>query len=752
LRPTLHLVCALHFHQPLGLGPSALDEAFEQYYDVLLDVLEEDPHLKLNLHFAGSILEHAVARRPDFVDRLKGLMKDERIEVLGGAFFDPVLPSIPDRDALSQLQFTVNFFHRTFFRVPKGAWLCLRAWDAGLLRLLTGAGVRYTLLDDAQFVVAGLTPGQIHGHFATERAGHSVSVFPVDASLVDAVARNDKPQLIATLESLARGSRSNGNGNAAGSGAAGGNPADSGLEVFAGDGEILMQDGHLADFLAALRSEHHWVKTHLMEEAWQQFPSRGRVYLPASARPDLADWCRPADAVARRRHFVRRMESAGAWDEAQHFLSGVVWDNFLVKYPEANQLHKRMLRVSDRVDQLRNLLAERQRSGRASDADTRARQALERACAALWRSQNHSAYWHGGPQNAGVYDPGLRQQTVRELLGAERIVDRVLGESGQKSITQADVDADGRDEIVLRTPHFSAIVHTGHGGTVWELDLCERSIPLQTSFSPVEEPYHERLAGNEVALVSDEEPLPAPSPASSGTHQVQAGTVPALASLALDRVPRGAFQDHFLAPETTLDSFARRQYRELGDFACEPYEVVKVAGSGSEEVGSVVVGRSGTVKDVGRTLLLRIEKTFRFDVGRPRLQLGHVLKNRSREPVSVWYGLEWTFGLPSGRPGDVRIRTLQDDMERFARLADGPADLGRQTWFEWQDPGADLAVIFELDRPMTLWWTPVTTVYQGPAGWVEAVQGHTLLLHAPLEVWGLEQQAFNLRVDFVAAS
>ena len=728
MRPTLNTVCVFHFHQPTGVHPNAIEKAFDDYYEVLLDQIEASTQLRLNLHFTGTVLEHALARRPAFIDRLRRLWKQERIEMLGGAFHDPVLPSIPDRDALGQLQYTTNFFSKNLGRAPLGAWLCLRSWDPARIRTLALTGARYTLLDDAQFVIAGLHPDEIHGWYSTERSGHALSVFPIDASFVSAVQVSDRDGLVETLETLGRNV----------------GPGRSYPEVFAGDGEALMRNGQLGQLLAVLREEHHWVKTLTLEQAWSGFPGRGRLYLPSSCQPELGDWCRPAAAVARRRTWAREMALMGVWEQAQQFVGVVVWDNFLVKYPEANRLHKRMLRVSRRIDELRTVVARNHRAGKNVDA---VRRILEKACSALWRSQNHSVYWHGGPLNPGIYDPVLRQRTLRELLAAERVIDRVLDgkEPAPWETVAADHDADGRDEIRVRTPHFSAIIDPDQGGGFWELDLRKRNIALHSSLSPVEEPYHQRVVGNEILLVDDDaDTLPSIGPSSEAE--------PALATLTIDRVPRGAFQDHFLGPETSLESFARRQFRELGDFAAEPYEVLKTVGPNGGEAGSVSVGRSGVVKDVDRTMLLRVEKTYRFSTSRARLHVEHELQNRSREAASVWHGLEWTFGIPSTRVDKVTVMTLGegDDGEQQAwSLADGPVDLGEHSWFEWEDAGSELAIVVELDRPMRLWWAPVSTVAMGTDRFHDIVQGNTLLMHGPAEIWGTEKQDLKIRFDFI---
>ncbi|MCP4871809.1 MAG: DUF1926 domain-containing protein [Proteobacteria bacterium] len=728
--PALTLAVVLHFHQPTGTSPSVIEEAFEKVYEPLLDRLEQGSQVRLNLHFAGTILEHALARQPAFLDRLARLWDDERIELLGGAFHDPVLPSIPERDAIGQLTFTANFYKKHFGKLPKGAWLCLRTWDPALIRALVRSGVSYTLLDDAQFVGAGLHPNAIHGHYTTERAGHTMAVFPIDAAIVETISGDDDPRpALRRLAEIERGNHA---------------------EVFAGDGHKLIRGGRLGPLMETLESEYHWLKTTMLEHAWANQAAAGRVYLPTSCQPELGEWCRPAAAAQRQRHLMRELAAMGVLEQAQQLAGGVVFDNFLVKYPEVNRLHKRMLRVSQRIDELRGALARHHRAGKNVD---KARGCLEKACSALWRSQNHSVYWHGGPMNTGIYDTRLRQGTLRELLLAEKIVDRVL--DGKKpepwQARVADHDADGRDEVLVKTAFFSAVVHPGEGASLSELDLRQAAIALHSSLSPVEEPYHQRFVGNEVALVLEDD-AGAMMPALPVEQEVE----PVLAGLTLERVARRSFQDLFLGPETTLMSWARRQFRDMGTFASDGWVMMKAVAPGNGEhadCGEVILGRSGVVKEPDKSLLLRMEKRFGFDVGKARLIIDDTLVNRSRDAASVWFGLEWTLGLLGGDPDAVTIKALSsDDKETVAKLSDGPVDLGEATWLEIEDRRAGLAIVVELSRPMDLWWAPVTTIHQGADEFAETVQGSTLLLHAPMQIWGQEEQRLQVRVDFLPVS
>ncbi|MEE2830336.1 MAG: alpha-amylase/4-alpha-glucanotransferase domain-containing protein, partial [Myxococcota bacterium] len=712
VRPSLQVACVLHGHQPPGVGGEAVATAIDTVYMSLLERLEGAAGLRLNLHVSGAILAFASEHRPEFLQRMRSLVKEDRLELLGGAFHDPVLPSIPARDALGQLVYASNFLAEHCGGTPHGAWLSLRAWDASVVAPLDDAGLSYSLVDSAAFVDAGLEPWEVHGYFTTERHGKSVALFPIDEVLSQVVLEEGAGGLAAALDRLAL------------------RPQPPSLLVLALGVEALWASEQQDALFLCLEDNDHWMKTNLLGNFWEAESSSGRVYLGQSAWPRIRNWCRPVSAES-------DDLSKGSEDGT------VLWDNVLVRYEESNRLHKRMLRVSARIDQLRQVLARQKRKGKNISG---ARKLLEKACGTLWRAQGHHTYWHGAELNLGIYDPVLRCAALRDLMAAERAVDRVLAgrEPPPWEELIADHDGDGVDEVLVRSEHLRAIIDPARGGGLSELDLRPMGIALLSALDPVAEPYHSTPAGTEVQLVFEEGEAETPA---AREEEGRLDAFPALARLAVGSMRRGAFLDHFLGPETTLASFARRQFRELGNFADGSYDLISPSGRSVD--GELAVGRSGVVKDGETSALFRVEKTYRFDLEHPRMTLEHSISNRSRDPASSWFGLEWTFGLPLGHAGGVSLKTQGESGEQVFRLTDGPAEISDVSWLEWEDRESGLAIVLELDRPHGVWWLPVQTIARGPEGWREDIQGNTFLFHGPAEIWGHEERRFQLRIGFL---
>ncbi|HEX2476906.1 MAG TPA: alpha-amylase, partial [Lacipirellulaceae bacterium] len=103
MSPTLRLVLVFHNHQPIGNFDGVFEQAYQDSYRPFLDVLEQYSELPIGLHVSGSLMEWLVARHPEYIDRLARLVAAGRVEIVGGAFYEPILTMIPRRDRVGQI-------------------------------------------------------------------------------------------------------------------------------------------------------------------------------------------------------------------------------------------------------------------------------------------------------------------------------------------------------------------------------------------------------------------------------------------------------------------------------------------------------------------------------------------------------------------------------------------------------------------------------------------------------------------------
>ncbi len=685
------LLLALDVQAPVLAGDDDLARITEHRLVPLVRRLRAAPELRCALHASTRLLHWMITEQPHHWVDLRELADDGRLELLGGGFYDPVLPAIPEHDAQGQLKLTSSFFRETMGRVPTGAWISGRAWDPALPAVFNRAGFTFTLIDDFHLVDSGLDPEDVHGYFMAERNGFSLALFPIHRELQARVLDADMAQREGLLREFAssHGERT----------------AVLAFDDLRDDDDVE----RVLSVLETLRDNRHWLKMRRFDEVLESEEPGGLLYLPGRVRPEGLD-----DAV-----------------------NAVGWQRFLSQYPEVNHLHKRMLLASYRVQHMRTSVRSGALRLRDDREARRVRDLVERASTQLWRSQANEAYWHG--QQLGFYEPEVRRDVLRQILAAERVADRVLQvDRSTFRCRTMDYDCDGHDELVVEAGELGAIIAPRRGGAMIDLDLRDRYLGLGTVMRRHEEPYHLGVTPGDIQLVGDGEPV----------NYTATSTMPEEVAehLWVDRQGRHSFTDRFLAPGTSFDAWMRGCFRDVGDFADRPYEIMKQKEGTADGEGAIHLCRNGTVSDGDRDSLIRIEKSLYFSTDQPRLRVAYTLINRYFEPAAAHFGVEINLCLPSG--ARARFNTVCADGDVEDRVGT-PRELHRVAYLEIIDEEADLVICLYPDGPVDVWIMPVETVHRMDGRFVVIHQGIALLLHDDHDLWGAEERRIGMRLELL---
>ncbi|MBM3333616.1 DUF1925 domain-containing protein, partial [Candidatus Sumerlaeota bacterium] len=449
---TVSLVLGVHNHQPVGNFDHILEEGYQKAYRPFLEVVERHPAVRFAFHNTGCLLDWLAERYPDYIDRLRELVARGQAEILGGGYYEPILPVIPDHDKIGQIRLMSEKIEQMFGVRPRGMWLAERVWEPHLPRFIREAGIEFTTLDDSHFKCAGLGELQTLGYYLTEETGQAIAVFPINEKLRYAIPFREPSETIEYLRSVATddGSR---------------------LVVMADDGEKFgiwpgthkhcYEDRWLEHFFAALEENSSWIRLLGFAEALGRLPPLGRVYLPAASYREMMEWALPADAIERYEDFVRSLEGRPDFESEKVFVRGGFWRNFIAKYDEANHLHKRMIRISQKIESA----AQKAKGSRRKTRE----EILQRARMALWRGQCNCAYWHG--VFGGLYLTHLRSAIYRNLVEADALAnDATHTTKAWAEIEKADFDCDGHDELLVATPAHILIFKPSAGGSLVEHD------------------------------------------------------------------------------------------------------------------------------------------------------------------------------------------------------------------------------------------------------------------------------------------
>ncbi len=698
MAPRISLALALHNHQPVGNFGWVFAEVYETAYLPMLEALERHPGVRLGLHYTGPLLEWLAAERPDFVERLRALVRRGQVELLGGGMFEPVLASLPERDRIAQLTRMADAVEALSGARPTGAWLAERVWEPDLPTSLVRAGYRYTIVDDNHFRAAAI-PEEAHwGAYTTEDQGAILRVFGTEQGLRYRIPFGDVDDVIAYLRAHAteEGDR---------------------VGVMGDDGEKFGSwpttwehcwgaTRWVDRFFSALEANADWLTT-ITPGGWlaERAPI-GRVYLPTASYAEMGEWVLPADESLVFADLLHRAR-AEHLPEAR-YLRGGFWRNFQVKYREINDLHKRMLGVSQKVAALPE--------GPAREA------ALDH----LMRGQSNDCYWHG--LFGGIYISHMRLATHEHLILAEDIADRVARDTGERvdGGRVVDADMDGIDEVVLSTPGQVVVVKPNEGGGVGTWDIRPVAHALAAVMRRRPEAYHATLVEHERRLAA-EDAQAAAGGAVGSIHDRVTTKEPGLAErLHYDGYERRSGLVHVLPAGTGAEAFLDAAFEELGDLVDGAYAVSDLADD------HVTLVRDGSVRAGDARVPVHATKILAVGGARaaPTLEETVTLENRGAAAIDGILAVEWATTMLGGggnpaawyAAGDVRTtHDATGSVEEMDVVRSGNTYIG-------------VEVATRAEPPASAFWGPIETVSNSEAGFERVYQGSALVITWPLHL------------------
>jgi alpha-amylase len=691
---SIHLVLVLHNHQPVGNFDGVIEQAFYDSYRPFLDVFEGYPNLRIGLHVSGPLLEWLDARQPDYVDRLAALVGEGRIEIVGGAFYEPILTMIPSRDRIGQIRDYSAWLKDRLSGEIQGMWPAERVWEQSLVRDIADAGIRYTLIDDFHFKAAGLAEEELFGYFLTEDDGRVISLFPGSERLRYTVPFAAPQETIDYLGRIAE-------------------RRPGALVVFADDGEKfgswpethrhVYDQGWLRNFFDHLSRNQHWINVTTPSEALRTVAPSGKIYLPDASYREMTEWVLPADRQNDLLDARHDLEHDPRWPRIAPFVRGGYWRNYKVKYPEANEMYARMMMVSRRLEEVEVAGAG---AGRPPQRATNER--VDEARRELYRGQCNCAYWHGA--FGGIYLPHLRNAVYHHLIAAENLLEEVSGRQGTWiEAVAGDWNFDARQEVRLANDQLVALVAPAAGGTVYELDVRAVCHNLLATLARRPEAYHRKVrsgaATGEGAAASIHDRVVFKQ---QGLEQ----------RLGYDPYPRKCLVDHFFEVDASADSVARGDARELGDFVLGVYEARLRRNPDRIQVQMTRDGAAGG-------LPLRITKGVTLAAGSATMEIAYLIEGLPPDRV-LHFAVELNF---AGMPAGAEDRFFHD--ARGTRLGHLGArlNLSEATQLALRDEWLGLDVTLAANRPTEFWTYPVETVSQSEGGFELVHQSVAVLPH-----------------------
>jgi len=682
----LYLGLVLHNHQPVGNYGFVIERVYEQAYGPMLEALERHPAVRVAMHTSGCLFDWIAAHRPDYIERLRGLCERGQVEMLTGGYYEPILPMIPDADKLGQIGKLTAYVQERFGQRPSGLWLTERVWEPGLPAPLARAGVEWTLVDDAHFRMAGLTEAALDGYYVTEDQGERVKMFAGSQRLRYEIPWADVDAVIGGLRRRLDASA-----------------GEAPYAVLGDDGEKfgawpttyahVWEEGWIERFFTALERASSWLELMPPGEYARRFDGRGLVYLPTASYAEMMEWALPVPASAEY-HRVSEQLAAEGREDALRYMRGGFWRSFLAKYSEANAMHKRGLRIEEKL----------------GAGESAAREAL-------WQAQCNCPYWHG--VFGGLYLRHVRAATNANLVRAERLADEAAGAAGI-TVSQRDYDFDGHGDVLVQSADISLLLHPRYGGMISELDLRRRDYAMLDVLARRREAYHEALFDGSEQQASAEV---------ANIHGAVRVKEQGLATcLVFDRQRRGGLQEWILAEDAEPGEFAR------GGAAAtfEPDGAWKHRERRAKDRAVVHLERAANG--------WRVTKAVEVPARGESLTVRYRVTNTSAEHRTGRFVSEWNIAPPQARDGDDRVARVEAGDARVELRCQTGAVEGVATFAV--RGSAAYALRCDAGEPCDVWHFPVDTVSSSEGGLERVSQGASVSLVRRLDLAAGASAAF----------
>jgi len=192
------LILGSHAHVPYGAETSEFEKTYAGLVRPFISGLCKFPHIQAALHYSGVLLHWIERSHPEMFMSIEDMVNRKQVEMLGGGFYEPMLPIIPSQDKIGQIELLTTYLRKQFGKRPQGCWIPAFAWEQGLVSPLAACGMSFTFLSERQFTLDGGIAG-MDAPCICEDQGKVITVFPVMQSLEAALAGRSVSSLLPIL-------------------------------------------------------------------------------------------------------------------------------------------------------------------------------------------------------------------------------------------------------------------------------------------------------------------------------------------------------------------------------------------------------------------------------------------------------------------------------------------------------------------------------------------------------------------------
>ncbi len=646
-----NLLFGIHCHQPVDNFDKVIYEIIEKSYRPFFEILKLYPDFKCSVHFSGWLFEFILKNDPKLFNLIKEL--SPQIEFFTGGYYEPILASIPSVDRVKQINMLSLFIQKHFNQKPRGLWLTERIWDDSIIDDLKQCDVDYVIVDDYHLIASGFDKDELKGYFITENSNNQISLFPINKDLRYIIPFASIENTMKTLNSYA----SHEGENAA-------IIFDDGEKfgVWPKTYEKVYEQEWLKNFFEKC-IEDESINPTTFADFYDKNNAISLSYLPTVSYHEMGEWSTLPNISRDYLDLVHQHM------DKEHLIRGGIWKNFFIKYNESNWIHKRSLELSRTLEQ----------SNEFKDS--------------LFKTQCNDVLWHG--VFGGIYLPNLRDNAYKYIINCENLL------SMKASCKTYDINMDSIKEYKFYTPNLITIIDPKLGGQILELDLRDKLFNLQNTLTRYHETYHDKIQ----KIVEVEENGIEDKKDSKNEDEIATIHDSVLLTsedieLYEDWYLKKSAIDHICSNDLDKNTFKACTFKEYGDFANQPFDVVK------NTQGSIEIKREGGIykNDKKDTTL---EKYFTFK----NSKIDSIVSLKSEETDILKYLLEWNLHFQDYEILTVNGHNIKDTLYL------------ENSQLTILDQSLNKTITFQFDQCVDIYVYPVKSVSQSEAGVDYTTQG-----------------------------
>jgi hypothetical protein len=415
-----------------------LEKDYQTVYKPLIKFLYTHPEISFSFNCTGNQIKFYKKRKNEILTILKQLIEKQQIEVLGGAYYDAILPLLYPADRNGQIDLLSTELRQNLGKRPRGIALYQDSWDSSLVNSIQSSGIEYIVLDgsiikpeDKKFLPLVMT-----------EMGKSIEIFPYHDEF------NPEPDI---------------------------SPRDFALDIIKAIEKIEKKDKYVQlqpDRVVTICLDHKSM-ARLIEAKWfESFAKYLKANPDSRIKTTTPSLFKKTNIVKIPSYVVCGINKKVAEWSSEYYVhndskmkSPANIFDYLKTYSNSHALYNRMIYMSMLVNQLK---ADKMRKKAAREK--------------LWEAQTGSGILYA--DNGTLSCVLCRQKSYKDLMEVEKI----LREEGnfKEAITNFDYDGDGLNEYVCRMQNYFAYISL-ISGAIYELDLFKNAGNYADNLSRIED-------------------------------------------------------------------------------------------------------------------------------------------------------------------------------------------------------------------------------------------------------------------------